>query len=315
MENRSGNMNRNGPFFVVQTQKQRADGTEAMAEQMARLPYVVGYHWFQWADEPPKGRGGDGEDFNMGLVDIKDRPYEELTAAFTRVNENITKLHVAGPRPAGLVRSDKAWEVPASSSSVTIDGRLDDWSCRDSWVPGVAARTPWLPFADFYVTWEPAGLLVGMVYDEFFSGGGEGVVLADRQRIVLTVAAGEGGPAQVTLVGFGDRTGPAPTDPEEDDRPLAMLLPFAGKDNEPPARLAGVMGAQWERSLNRTVEISVPAASFGRTRLFHGDLLSVGISLVMQGESKEAYWPASQISAPPGTWRLATVRLEGQAKR
>ena len=240
MENRSGNMNRSGPFFVVQTQKQRADGTEAMAEQMARLPYVVGCHWFQWADEPPKGRGGDGEDFNMGLVDIEDRPYEELTAAFTRVNKNITKLHVAGPRPAGPVSSDKAWEVPASSSSVTMDGRLDDWSCRDSWVSGVAARTPWLPFADFHVTWKPAGLLVGMVYDEFFSGGGEGGVLADRQRIVLTVAAGEGGPAQVTLVGFGDRMGPAPTDPEENDRPLAMLLPFAGKDNEPPARLASV---------------------------------------------------------------------------
>ena len=40
--------------------------------------------------------------------------------------------------------------------------------------------------------------------------------------------------------------------------------------------------------------------------------MSVGISLVMQGEAREACWPASQISAPPGTGRLATMRLGGR---
>jgi hypothetical protein len=42
-----------------------------------RNPYIVGTHWFQYGDQPPTGRG-DGENYNVGLVDICDRPFEEL---------------------------------------------------------------------------------------------------------------------------------------------------------------------------------------------------------------------------------------------
>ena len=299
---------------VVQTQKQRAEGAGGMAEQMARLPYCVGYHWFQWSDEPPKGRG-DGEDFNMGLVDLNDRPYEDLTAAFTRVNKNIPRLRREGPVRAGLVSSAGSWEVPPASSSITVDGQMDDWSCRNSWVPGVAAKSPWLPFADFYISWEPEGLLVGAVYHEYFAGSGDGTLLADRQKMVLTVSDGQGVPLQVALVGLGEREGLSPADPKKDNRPQKRLSIYEGKEYPAPAKLAGIKGAQWERSLNRTVEVFIPAAAFGRNRLAKGDQLSLGISLVMRGEAKEAFWPSSQIASKPSAGRLASLRLGGKPEK
>ena len=48
-------------------------------------PYIVGTHWFQYYDEPKGGRA-DGEDYNMGLVDIYDQPYQEVVATFQRTN-------------------------------------------------------------------------------------------------------------------------------------------------------------------------------------------------------------------------------------
>ena len=76
-ENRSGNKNTSGGFPTVQTQKERAASFRRNLTAFALLPYVVGAHWFQYTDEPSHGRG-DGEDYNMGLIDIDNRPYETL---------------------------------------------------------------------------------------------------------------------------------------------------------------------------------------------------------------------------------------------
>ena len=43
---------------------------------------LVGYHWFEHADQPAEGRF-DGENSNFGTVTIDDRVYEELTRAMT----------------------------------------------------------------------------------------------------------------------------------------------------------------------------------------------------------------------------------------
>lgn len=42
-----------------------------------RHPNIVGAHWFQYIDEPNTGRF-DGENYNVGFLDICDNPYEEL---------------------------------------------------------------------------------------------------------------------------------------------------------------------------------------------------------------------------------------------
>ena len=50
-ENRSGNHNQ-GHLMTVQTQAERARGAAAAAQEFARLPQLVGLHWFQYYDHP-----------------------------------------------------------------------------------------------------------------------------------------------------------------------------------------------------------------------------------------------------------------------
>src|SRR5437762_838946 len=77
-DNRSGNKNDRGVFPVVATQKERAAGFRNTLGALLKIPHVIGADWFQYYDEPTHGRY-DGENFNFGLVDIHDRPYEALT--------------------------------------------------------------------------------------------------------------------------------------------------------------------------------------------------------------------------------------------
>ena len=51
-------------------------------------PYIVGTHWFQYCDQPATGRG-DGENYQVGFVDICDRPYAETIAACREVGYNM----------------------------------------------------------------------------------------------------------------------------------------------------------------------------------------------------------------------------------
>ena len=49
-------------------------------------PYFVGAHWFQYIDSPVTGRAWDGENYNVGIVDITDTPYEPLVQAMKDIN-------------------------------------------------------------------------------------------------------------------------------------------------------------------------------------------------------------------------------------
>ena len=100
-ENRTGNRNRHitinqtvldGYLMTVQTQAERSRGAMTAAQGFARMPQLIGLHWFQYYDQPFGGRT-DGEDYNFGLVDIHDRPYEELTEGFRRLNPRLVEIH------------------------------------------------------------------------------------------------------------------------------------------------------------------------------------------------------------------------------
>jgi hypothetical protein len=39
---------------------------------------IVGAHWFKWRDQSLTGRDGDGENFQLGFVDVCDTPYPEM---------------------------------------------------------------------------------------------------------------------------------------------------------------------------------------------------------------------------------------------
>ena len=103
-ENRSGLANSKGAEVTVPTQKDRAERLLMFSRELAKEPYLVGMHWFQYADQPPAGRSLDGENSNYGLVDIEDKPYEEVTGAMQRVLADWQKPR----RAAGEYRFDEA---------------------------------------------------------------------------------------------------------------------------------------------------------------------------------------------------------------
>jgi hypothetical protein len=61
-------------------QKDRADKYADYVRGALRNPYIIGTHWFQYLDQPTTGRG-DGENYQIGFVDICDRPYPEIVQA------------------------------------------------------------------------------------------------------------------------------------------------------------------------------------------------------------------------------------------
>jgi agarase len=100
----SGNPNTVGAGEPVLTQKDRADLFAAYAEDLANLAHCVGYHWFEYRDEPRQssGRspGGLGaENSNYGVVQIDGRPWPLLTGRMTEINGDVEALHAKSPTP------------------------------------------------------------------------------------------------------------------------------------------------------------------------------------------------------------------------
>gem|GEM_PF-215371 len=67
-------------------------------ENAAAHPAVVGTHWFQWADEPNTGRF-DGENYNIGFVDVTDLPYSELVEAAKATHKRLFEVHTGTQPP------------------------------------------------------------------------------------------------------------------------------------------------------------------------------------------------------------------------
>lgn len=72
----------------LETQTERAAKYEAYMRRVLERPYMVGAHWFEYADQPAEGRF-DGENDNWGIVNIRDVEYSELAAAMQRVDASI----------------------------------------------------------------------------------------------------------------------------------------------------------------------------------------------------------------------------------
>ncbi len=54
-------------------------------------PYMVGAHWFQYIDSPLTGRAHDGENYNVGFVNVADIPYAPLIEAAKQINSTLYK--------------------------------------------------------------------------------------------------------------------------------------------------------------------------------------------------------------------------------
>ncbi|MGE5293205.1 MAG: beta-galactosidase [Solirubrobacterales bacterium] len=64
----------------TESQQDRADKYKSYVRSALQNPGIVGTHWFQYRDQPTTGRG-DGENYQIGFVDICDTPYPEIVQA------------------------------------------------------------------------------------------------------------------------------------------------------------------------------------------------------------------------------------------
>lgn len=90
----SGLPNTNGAGPIVATQAERAAAFRRYVSAGLHRRMLVGYHWFEHADQPAEGRF-DGENSNFGTVTIEDRVYGELTREMRAVNTEADEIHAA----------------------------------------------------------------------------------------------------------------------------------------------------------------------------------------------------------------------------
>ena len=76
----------------VNSQKERGIAYRNYSEAAFSHPALIGLSWFQWNDQEMFGRG-DGENYNIGLVDITDRPYPDMSEAIKAVAERSYEVH------------------------------------------------------------------------------------------------------------------------------------------------------------------------------------------------------------------------------
>jgi len=72
-------------------QNDRAAKYKDYVRSALRNPLLVGVHWFQYADQATTGRG-DGENYQIGFVDICDTPYPETIAASREVGYEMYEI-------------------------------------------------------------------------------------------------------------------------------------------------------------------------------------------------------------------------------
>ncbi|MCU0455704.1 MAG: hypothetical protein MUE74_05320 [Bacteroidales bacterium] len=80
----------------VRTQEQRSDIYKYYVDQALVNPQIVGTHWFQYGDQPFTGRS-DGENYQIGFVDVCDTPYPETIRALRDIGYNMYRTRFKDP--------------------------------------------------------------------------------------------------------------------------------------------------------------------------------------------------------------------------
>lgn len=75
----------------VANQEKRAEQFKIYVASALKHPNIVGIHWFQYIDQAATGRG-DGENYQIGLVDVADKPYAETIGAAREMSRKMYEL-------------------------------------------------------------------------------------------------------------------------------------------------------------------------------------------------------------------------------
>ena len=84
----------------VKDQAERGVAYRYYVENAVAMPAMIGTHWFQWIDEPNTGRM-DGENYNIGFIDVTDRPYPEFVQAAEQTHKRLFAVHAGSEQPVG----------------------------------------------------------------------------------------------------------------------------------------------------------------------------------------------------------------------
>jgi hypothetical protein len=259
-DNRSGNKNDRGVFPVVATQKERAAGFRNTLQALLKLPYVIGADWFQYHDEPTHGRY-DGENFNFGLVDIHDRPYEALTKTASAIDL------VALKKQPALARPDASQGVPPAPrdplAQLEPNLALKHWDRERGFVPAVSE----FPLADLYVCWNKKAIYLGLYAQDVT----EDVFYKDKivrasDRAEWVVSTGGSTNAIRSRIGAG-------------------LEPIV---DEPAVRLVNLSGINGH--FRNIACMEVPAKLFGKDRFKTGDMIEFASTFLTHCRAYRVEW-------------------------
>jgi hypothetical protein len=258
-ENRSGNKNSHGVYPLVSTQKERAAGFRNTLQALRRIPCVLGADWFQYYDQPTHGRF-DGENFNFGLVDIHDHPYEELAAAASAC------LAGHDNQPADS-RTDASQGVPPAPRdplepfAPTV--ALKHWDRERGFIKPVSE----FPLADSYVCWNRKAIYLGLyaqdvVEDSFYRD--KVVRASDRAEWIVSIAG--------TRKPIRCRIG-------------AGMEPVADEPTVKVMNLSGINGNQ-----RNIACLELPAKLFGQDLFKPGDRIEFGSTLFTHCRAYRVEW-------------------------
>lgn len=76
------------------TQEERTEMMKGYIESCMKHPGFVGTHWFQMYDQPVTGRVHDGENYQVGFVDITDSPYQNLVNSLKSIIRNSSHTYL-----------------------------------------------------------------------------------------------------------------------------------------------------------------------------------------------------------------------------
>lgn len=281
MENRSGNRNSSANFATVGTQEERERGYAAQARQMAGMAGMVGWHWFQYFDEPTHGRG-DGEDYNMGLVDIRNEPYAGMVRTSIEINRAAMDLHArARVLPVRGEGQPPAFAAPGADPPV-LDGDLRDWDKPAAWMPGAGGRPHGVPFGDFFASRSPGLLNLAIAYQEPYR---------DRSTAqeFRPEAAGASAECERLTVAWARADG--------SNRGTVEWTRCPGSDGWSLKGAPKGVEPRWSRA-GHHLEISLPVEA--------GSEMKLAILLRSWGDSQLIYWSAYPLheNADPATWGI-----------
>ena len=257
--NRSGNRNSHGVFPVVPTQRERAAALRTTLESLTRVPFVVGADWFQYFDHPRHGRE-DGENYNFGLVDIFDRPYEEVTGAFEGMRLTGQKLQATKPRLDASSGVPRAPRDPFANFVATH--ALRHWDRERGFVKPSSE----FPIADLYVCWSPKSIYLGLyAFDIIEDAYYRNKSVPKEERASWTVKLGDNKEIRARIGGGRE----------------AIV-------NDPTVRLENLSGINL--NVRNIAVLELPAERFGKNRLRAGDSIDLNTTLLTHAQAYRVEW-------------------------